>query len=65
MAAELRSFLRSEKQPTRNQLWEAARKRALNILTLLSADNPALAAEVEKSERVSGDVMIGADLFQL
>lgn len=35
MAAELRSFLRSEEQPTCHQLWEAARNRAAQILSML------------------------------
>jgi hypothetical protein len=39
MAAELRSFIHSEKQPTCHQLWEAAQKRAAQILPLLSADD--------------------------
>jgi len=50
MAAELRSFLQSEKLPICQQLWEAARGRAVQIFSLLSTDNPALAAEVERQK---------------
>jgi hypothetical protein len=42
MAAELRSFLNSEQLPICQQLWEAARKRAMQIISLLSADDPGL-----------------------
>jgi hypothetical protein len=45
MAAQLRSFIHSEKQPTCHQLWQAAQKRAAQVLSLLSADDPASAAE--------------------
>ena len=45
MAAELRSVLHSEKQPICHQLWQAARERAVQILPLLSADDPDSAAE--------------------
>jgi hypothetical protein len=42
MAAELRSFLNSEHLPICQQLWEATWKRAVQIISLLSADDPAL-----------------------
>jgi len=42
MAAELRSFLQSEGTPIWQQLWEEARGRAVQIISLLSIDNPAL-----------------------
>jgi hypothetical protein len=37
-AAELRSFLQREQWPTCHQLWEAARGRAAQILSLLTTD---------------------------
>jgi hypothetical protein len=43
MAAELRSFLRRETPPSCHQHWEAARKRAWRILSLLSTDDPSRA----------------------
>jgi hypothetical protein len=43
MAAELRSFLHRETPPSCHQLWEAARKRAERILSLLSTDDPSTA----------------------
>lgn len=49
MAAELRSSLCSEKQPSCHQLWEAARDRAVQLLSLLSTDDPSLAAAGEKN----------------
>jgi hypothetical protein len=36
MATELRSFLDTEKKSSCHQLWEAARQRALEILSVLS-----------------------------
>ena len=54
MAAKLGSFLQSEKPSICQQLWEAARGRAVQIISLLSTDNPALAAEVKEGERVNG-----------
>ena len=45
MAAELGSFLQSEVTPICQQLWEEARGRAVQIISLLSIDNPALATE--------------------
>ena len=47
MAAELRSFLQIEKQTTCPELWEAARKRAEQLLAVLSKDAPAASAESE------------------
>ena len=52
MATELRSFLDSEKKSICHQLWEAARKRALEILSVLSTGDTALAAEIKKGEKV-------------
>ena len=43
MAAELRSFLLREMPPSCFQLWEAAHERAVQILNILSTDDPSLA----------------------
>jgi len=48
MAAELRSFLSREASPSCHQLWETARDRAVQILSLLSTDDPLLTAAVER-----------------
>jgi len=48
MAAELRSFLRSETPPSCRHLWEAARDRAMQILNTLSTDHPSLAVAGKK-----------------
>jgi hypothetical protein len=61
MAAELRSFLKSQAQSVCHQLWEEAQKRAVQMLLFLSVDNPALAAEVERGGE---GVDVGADLTQ-
>jgi hypothetical protein len=48
MAAELRSFLSREALPSCRQLWETARDRAVQILSLISTDDSFLTAAVEK-----------------
>ena len=48
MAAELRSFLSREALPSCRQLWETARDRAIQILSLISTDDSFLTAPIEK-----------------
>ena len=53
MTAELRSFLRRQTPTSCHQLWQTARNRAIQILSLLSTDDPFSAAGVGKVKKIT------------